>query len=43
MNYFSRSLEELTNNQYTLDIAINLDKTGQTNFISAFPVNYQKI
>lgn len=42
MNYFSRSLEELTNNQYTLDIAINLDKTGQTNFISAFPVKLPK-
>lgn len=38
MNYFARSLEELTDNQYTLNLALTLDSSGQAELTMAYPI-----
>lgn len=38
MNYFARTLEELTNDQYTLDQPLAFDESGYAAFVAPFPV-----
>lgn len=37
MNYFARTLEQLTNDQYTLDQTFTFDESGYAGFVAPFP------
>lgn len=38
MNYFARTIEQLTNDQYTLDQTLTLNESGYATFVAPYPV-----